>query len=393
MLIFNLILRFFIWKSTASKDSKLKYLPGHLYSYTFDSNVAISLTGNDPQDIQLQVQGTARVYGLSANCQYGLDLQDVLVFGPDSSKKKFTENFSKLVRFTLADDKLEPEICAEDGESTVSLNIKRALISLLQLNDAAVEEVDIFGKCPTNYAHSKGDDGSLVVTKTRDLNACSHRESIINGFISGIFNDESNIKSTPLLNGDYTNEVHINQKGVVESAHVVEDYSLVPFTNGEAGVKARVVTKFRLKDVSANGNARLSVTVPRSLIYEHSQKPLKVDYQTAKKSLFAICDTYAQRNSVGAQVASQFTETIRLLRFLKQNDFLTLYNEASQLKDKPICRKVFLDAVFRVGTADSVNAIASLLSSNKINEKRLAYLAFNLATSVNKNTLSVLTVS
>lgn len=379
--------------STASKGSKLKYLPGQVYSYTFDSNVAISLTGNDPQDIQLQVQGTARVHGLSANCQYGLDLHDVIVFGPDNAKKKLSENFSKFVRFTLADDKLEPEICAEDGETSVSLNIKRALISLLQLNDATTEEVDIFGKCPTNYAVTKGDDGSFTVVKTRDLNACSHRESFVHGFINGVFDEQSNIKSSPLLNGEYTNEVRVNAKGVIESAHVTEDYTLVPFSSNEAGVKARVATKLRLKDQSANGNVKLTVSVPRSLIYEHPTKPLKVDYQTAKKSLFTICDTYSQRNSVGPQVAGQFTETIRLLRYLKQNDFLNLHNEAAQLKDKPICRKVFLDAIFRVGTADSVNAVASLLSSGKIHEKRLAYLSFNLATSVNKATLNVLTVS
>jgi len=378
---------------STSKGSKLKYQPGQVYSYNFDSTVSISLTGNDPQDIQLQVQGVAHVHGFS-NCQYGLDLNDVTLIGPDKGKTKFNPKLqlTKIVQFTLSDDKLEPEICASPDDSDVSLNIKRAVISLLQLNEENTEEVDVFGKCQTKYAVTKNDDGSFVVTKTRDLNSCSHRESFVNGFITGVFNENSNVKSTPLLSGDYTNEIRVNKNGIVESAQVVEDYTLVPFSNGEAGVRARVVTSLRFKDQKANGNEKASVSVPRSLIYETVDKPQAVNYKIAKKSLFGICDTYAQRKtSVGPQVAGQFTETIRLLRYLKKDDILLLFKEASQLKDNPVCRKVFLDAVFRVASADSVNAIASLLENNKIHEKRLAYLSFNLATSVNKETIAILT--
>lgn len=353
------------------------------------------MTGNEPQDIQLQVQGTAHVHGIS-NCQYGLDVQDVTLIGPDKLKTKFNSKLqlSKIVQFTLADDKLEPEICASPDDSDVSLNIKRALISLLQLNDESTDEIDVFGKCHTNYAVAQQDDGSYVVTKTRDLNTCSYRENFVNGIISGVFNENSRIKSTPLLSGDYTNEIRVNKNGIVESAQVVEDYTLVPFQNGEAGLRARVVTALRFKEQKANGGEKASVSVPRPLIYEVVEKPQAVNYKIAKKSLFDICDTYLKRkNSVGAQVAGQFTETIRLLRYLKKDDILLLFKEASQLKDNPVCRKVFLDAVFRVGTADSVNAIASLLENNKIHEKRLAYLSFNLASSVNKETLAILTVS
>lgn len=353
------------------------------------------MTGNDPQDIQLQVQGTAHVHGISS-CQYGLDVQDVTLIGPDKLKTKFNNKLqlSKMVQFTLADDKLEPEICVSPDDSDVSLNIKRALISLLQVNDQSGEEVDIFGKCKTNYAVKKQDDGSYAVTKKRDLNSCSHRESFVNGFITGVFNENSNVKSTPLLNGDYTNDVKVHKNGYVESAQVVEEYTLIPFSNGDAGVKARVATTLRFKEQKANGGEKASVSVPRTLTYETVEKPLAVNFKTAKKSLFDICETYQKRkNSVGAQVAGQFTETIRLLRYLKKDDILVLFKEASQLKDNPVCRKVFLDAVFRVGTADSVNAIASLLENNKIQEKRLAYLSFNLATSVNKDTITILSVS
>lgn len=379
----------------ANKGSKLKYLPGQVYVYSFDSTASVSLTGNDPQDIQLQVQGTAQVHA-SSGCHYGLEVQDVTLIAPDKAKTKFNNKLQlgKTVQFTLSGDKLDSEICASPDDSDISLNIKRALISFLQLNEGSVEEVDIFGKCHTNYVVTKKDEG-YTVTKTRNLNTCSHRETFVNGFITGVFNENSNVKSTPLLTGDYTNELHINKHGIIESAQAVEDYTLVPFSNGEAGVRARVVTSFKLKDQRANGVKASPVSIPRSLIYETVEKPTTVNYKIAKKSLFGICDTYAQRkNSVGAQVAGQFTETIRLLRQLKKDDILLLFKEASQQKDNQVCRKVFLDAIFRVSTADSVNAIASLLENKQIKEeKRLAYLSFNLATSVNQETIRSLTVS
>lgn len=366
-----------------------------MYDYAFDSNVAISLTGNDPQDIQLQVQGTAHVHGLTSNCQFGLDLRDVTVFGPDKSKKKFGSklNFNEMVQFTMANDRIEPELCANADESDVSLNIKRAIISLLQVNDAFGEETDIFGKCATNYATTKNDDGSFVIVKTRDLNACSQRESFATGFVSGVFNENSQVKSTPLLNGDYTNELHVTAQGIIESAQVVEDYTLVPFSNGEAGIRVRVVTSLKFKEHKANGNEQPKVSVPRTITYETVDKPLEKVFPIAKKSLQTICDTYLERkNLTGPHIAGQFTETIRLLRYAKKDDLLNLFREASQLKTNPICRKVFLDAVFRVGTAESVNAIASLLEKNEIHEKRLAYLSFYLATGVNKETIDIFTV-
>lgn len=367
-----------------------------MYEYAFDSNVAISLTGNDPQDLQLQVQGTAHVHGLTSNCQYGLDLHDVTVFGPDKAKKKFDSklHLSEMVQFTLANDRIEPELCANAAESDVSLNIKRAIISLLQVNDGFGEETDIFGKCTTNYATTKNEDGSFVIVKTRDLNACSHRESLATGFVTGVFNENSKVKSTPLLSGDYTNELHINADGIVKTAQVTEDYTVVPFTNGEAGIRVRVVTSLTFKEKKANTNEQPNVSVPRTITYETVDKPLeKSIYPIAKKSLTTICDTYlARHNLTGPHIAGQFTETIRLLRYVNKDNLLLLYRDAAQLKTNPICRKVFLDAIFRVGTPESVNAIVSLLEKNELPEKRIAYLSFNLATGVNKETMDIFTV-
>lgn len=373
----------------------MNYLSGQQYVYKFESNVAVRLSGKDAQEVTLQVQGQALISGLS-ECQYGLELRDVTVFGPDNKKNKLQDNLQlqKLVRFTLSADTLEPEICVDKDDKPFSLNIKRAIISLLQSRQTESTETDIFGTCPTSFTVTTGQDGGQIVTKIRDLNACSHREALVNGLVSGVFNENSGIKSTPLLNGDYTNEQRINRNGIIESAQVTEEYSLVPFTNGEAGAKAHVVTKLTLKETKAGGpKSTDSATVPRSLRFEVTDKPIVGDLRTASNSLKLVVDTY--QNNVGPKSASQFTELIRVLRYVKQQDLLTILSNINAAKNKELTLKVYLDALFRVGTADSVAAIATLLKNNKISgdtAKQLAYLSFNAATSVNKDALDAVQV-
>lgn len=370
-------------------------MPGHQYVYTFDSSIAVRLSGKDLQEVTLKVQGQAVVSGLP-DCQYGLELRDVTVFGPDNKKNKLQDNLQlqKLVRFTLSDDMLEPEICVDKDDKPFSLNVKRAIISLLQSRQTESVETDVFGTCPTTFSVTPGANGGEVVIKTRDLNACSHREVLVNGLISGVFNENSGIKSTPLLNGDYTNEQHINANGIIESTQVTEEYVLVPFTNGDAGAKAHVSTKLQLKETKAGApKSADSVSVPRPLHFEVIDKPIVGDLRTASNALKNVVDTY--QNNVGPKAASQFTELIRILRYVKTQDLLTILSNINASKNKDLSSKVYLDALFRVGTAESVTAIATLLKNNKITDetaKQLAYLSFNAATSVNKEALDAVQV-
>lgn len=341
----------------------------------------------------LAVSGQAKVLGLS-ECQFGLVLENVHLLGPDNKKNKLIDTLplSKLVRFTLSNDKLEPEICADPSDTTFSLNIKRAIISLLQSNNAESHETDVFGTCATTFTVTAGNNGEKLITKSRDLNACSHRESLANGLVNGILNEKSGVKSTPLLNGDYNSEQRINKNGIIQASQVTEEYSLVPFSNGNNGAKARVVTKLVLNSQQGNApRASTTVSVPRSLVFENADKPIAGNKQIALTALKNTVATY--ENNVGPKTASHFTELIRILRFVKQEDLLTL---RPTHQNEVLARKVYLDALFRVGTADSVGAIATLLKTGKISDKtaiRLAYLSFSLATAVNKETLVTIQVS
>jgi hypothetical protein len=112
------------------------------------------------------------------------------VFGPDNKKTQLGTEFSKPVKFTLSNDELSTEICADADDTDFSLNVKRGIISLFQAVDTRNTETDIFGTCPTTFSSFASGDATIV-TKLRDLNSCGYRESLSHGLFIGIFNEDS----------------------------------------------------------------------------------------------------------------------------------------------------------------------------------------------------------
>lgn len=383
----------------------MNYQAGQKYIYDLNSAVSVALAGSDAQETTLHISGQAELDGLNSECQYSLRLQNVIVTGPDTTKTKLADDaelsaqLGKSIRFTLSNDELHPEICTDATDSAFSLNLKRAVVSLLQSAEAKAYETDVFGTCPTTFSVVKqNDDSQKKVLKTRNLNSCGHREILANSFVAGVINDQSDVKSTPLLNGDYNIEQVINDKGVISSVSLTEEYTFTPFSTATSGARARVVTKLALSSQKASAEPKLTaVNKPKSILFEN---PEIIPLQNYDKIVEGIKNTVATyENNVGPKAASQFTELIRLLRHSVKNDILKVYQSIKSKhldsKNDALARKIFLDALFRAGTANTVEALADLLKGKEIQneELRLAYLAFNLASSVNKETLNTAVVS
>lgn len=56
--------------------------------------------------------------------------------------------------------------------------------------DDRVLQVDIFGACPTEIAHS-GEGGATLLHRTRDLSRCAHREQGRNELVASVLNDNA----------------------------------------------------------------------------------------------------------------------------------------------------------------------------------------------------------
>lgn len=355
----------------------------------------MQLAGADAQETSVKLGGSVQIFP-GDNCAYTLKFRQVNVFGPDNKKTGLVNELSKPVRFYLSNDKLTPEICADGNDNDFSLNIKRGIISVFQTSEQNTVETDVFGRCPTTYGSSQ-QGNVLTVTKTRNLNQCSYREKLSSGMITGIVDENSEVKSTPLLNGDFTSEVKI-KNGIVESAQIFEEYMFLPFSTNEAGTRAKVQTKMNLQGQPGNGNApKVNNQHSRPIIFTNPNSAPVGNIGTLK-SVFQNTLREYHNNNVGGNAAAQFTELIRLMRTSKRDDLTSLYQQvkAGTLSDnKPLSRKVFFDAIYRAGTGDSVEALANLLKNRELNEKeqQLLYLSLNLVQSMTKEALNAVTVS
>ncbi|XP_055922493.1 apolipophorins [Eupeodes corollae] len=363
-----------------SDSGLLKYVPGNVYEYSIESLMTVGIDANDAEEIALKLSGHAKLYA-EGNCGYTLQMERMSVSAvKESIEKQIIQNLNKPIKFTMVSGELQPEICSESSDNAASLNIKRGIISLLQAADKP-HETDVFGVCPTLTSVSKA-GSSEIITKVRNLNACSYREKISNGLINGVVNSKAGIKSTALLKSDYSKELKLNN-GIPENIQLVEEYKLAPMSNGAGVSKAKVKTTLRLGNVG-RANAPPCNGEPASIIFEPPTAPVAKNIGTLKKVFTNTVNLVNEH--VQGDAAKHFTELIRLMR---SSDVDTLI-ELSVVPhvNKVLARKVYLDALFRVGTSNSVKAIVRQISKFSENEKKLAFMSFNLVQSIEKDALN-----
>lgn len=376
---------------TPNKSTKYQFQPGNVYSYDLDSFVQVQLTSEDvdAQQTTLKVEGKVEVYAAD-NCQYTLKVLSLTTFAPDGKKSNFGGDITKPVQFTLSNDELSPELCAEESDSDFSLNVKRGIVSLLQSAEGKSFETDVFGVCPTSFSNF-ATGGATVVNKVRDLAGCGYRESLSNSLVSSIVNSKAGLKSTPLLTSNY-NSQQTFKNGVLESVKLGEEYKYVPFAKLNSGAQAKVTTKLTYTGTKAGSAPALTAGTPRSVIFENPQTDSQGNLDTIKQELKTVVDSYSQ-NNVGKLTASHFTELVHLMRFSKKDDLLSLYQQVkagNAHKNKSLARKVYFDALFRVGTGASVEALANLYKNKEVSdpkEQKLLFVSLNLVTSMTKPAL------
>ncbi|KAL7726791.1 hypothetical protein ACLKA6_001504 [Drosophila palustris] len=372
-----------------SDNGILKYTPGNFYEYGFESILTVGLSSgvvSEADDTSLKVTGTAKVFA-SGNCGYTLQVGAVKVINTkESVEKKLVTNIQKPVHFTWVSGQLEPEICVDASDTAYSLNIKRAIISLLQSGTGteAEREVDVFGQCPTHVSSSKSGNGETI-TKVRNLNNCAHRERLSNGLLSGVVNDKAGITSTSLLQSDYSKESRI-ERGVVERVQLEELYKFAGSAKGKSDISAKVLTTLKLKNGASGtpGAAPATGTHGVSIIFQKSDTYATKNIAALKAALSELVDLTS--DYVKKDTAKKFVELIRLLRNSDTDTLLEL--SAVPHPNKVLARKVYLDALFRTNTAESARAILKQLSKLEAKEKQLAILSLNSVESVDRDTLN-----
>ncbi|XP_011193604.1 apolipophorins isoform X1 [Zeugodacus cucurbitae] len=369
-----------------SDGENMKFKPGHLYEYNFDSVLTVALgtdSSTGAEDTSLKVIGTAKVFA-EGNCGYTLQLNAVKVSTTkEAIDKKIVQSIQKPVHFTMVNGKVEPQLCTDPNDNQYALNIKRAVISLLQSNPEDGAEVDVFGQCVTHTSISNS-AGAQIVTKVRDLNSCNYRENTRSSLLHGVVNQAAGIKSTHLFKAGYVKESKL-LNGIVESVHLVEDYNFGVAEKDVNSIRGKVITNFKIKNSAGipavapqTGNHGVSVIFQKPEVYATKNLPT---LKTALTQLVNLLDSYVKKDS-----AKGFTELIRLMRNADTDTLLELATVPHP--NAVLIRKVYLDALFRTGTSESAKAIFKQFNKMDEQEKLIAIISLNIVQTVDKETLS-----
>lgn len=301
----------------------------------------------------------------------------------------------KPIRINVNDGHIEDSICIENGDTQNSLNIKRSIASIFQASSKNGYETDIFGVCPTEISqHHEGN--VLVIQKSRNLNKCAYREHVKQDFLVTVFNPHTELKSSPILNGDYKAKLEV-KGGILNQATIVEDYLYVPFSVGNNGAKAQVNAKLQLVGTSKD-NPKTQCNKPRSIIFENPH-PVVAPSSNVNSILTAVKDTLKTIDIVvGEDTAKEFATLVKTLRAAKKTDILSVYNQVRSgvgFSDKNVAKKIYLDALLQAATGDSAEAAITLLKNKELNdvEKKLVFAGLSLVRHATESSLTTAAVS
>ncbi|XP_011816828.1 PREDICTED: uncharacterized protein LOC105525710 [Colobus angolensis palliatus] len=174
------------------------HLPvGTRYTYHFSTNTSTSLQEVPVEDSGLGLQGLA-VLDVLGPCQMALWLQDFQVTSILGAKVELLKE-SESLSAALGRNPLHfiqnsghvAHLCPHPAEPRWVLNVKRAVLSLLQGHPGAhspntLDEVDILGRCPTTYQR-RGD----WLHKTKDLPGLTSRLTCVQSFRAGVLREAS----------------------------------------------------------------------------------------------------------------------------------------------------------------------------------------------------------
>ncbi|XP_049881562.1 apolipophorins [Pectinophora gossypiella] len=376
-----------LWKPAAADKCSLSckgsptapsFLSGHSYNYGVEGTVSIYLTGADKQETSVKLLGQVAVTAVG-NCVNELKVQNLVISGPDGKKYSSPPGIDKPIQFTLSDGRVGAEICAEEGDTRRSLNIKRAIVSLLQTENKPSTQVDVFGACPTE-ASSSQEGSALLVHRSRDLSRCAYREQGKHDLLTGIYNPTAEIKNTQVLQSSLHVESKVNN-GIPEKVSASEEYLYKPFSVGENGARAKVHTKLTLTGKGA-GAPSGKCTEPRTVIFENPHGISSAG--NAESALASVKDT---AKTLGSEASSKsFAQLVRILRTVNKDELIRVY---SQVKGNGLEKRVFLDGLLRAGTGYSVDASIQILKSRDLStlEQQLVFLSLGNAKHVNNEAL------
>ncbi|XP_042284010.1 uncharacterized protein LOC121908222 isoform X3 [Thunnus maccoyii] len=269
------------------------------------------------------------------------------------------------LKFSLQGGKVTA-LCLQEGEQVWALNIKRALLSMLQTSRTASKqelekETDVYGTCTSRYERR-----GPVLLKTRDLKQC--QQSRLANFWphSVALTDDTSVQS----------ELHCVQRHgstVMEEVNCTEVVSMATWSRTAGLVKTQTVSTLlllRAQPGTPSEADSLVLGVLTDLKFEEEEGPARPGKaklstpQQASQTVRMLCSL----TSDPQLVSQQFLQLAFQLRDLTLSQLETLWQEASFK-----CRndwQPLLDALPACGSENCIILLNNLMKNKELEEEQ-----------------------
>lgn len=272
------------------------------------------------------------------------------------------------LRFSYQDGRVD-NVCPSEGETPRALNVKKAILSMLQNSmkelevNEDVNELDIAGRCPTIYETLPKGWSSMSVRRIKDLSRCNDRESAVTALQASSI--EGSLRSSPVVKGRQECK-QVFQNGLIDSVECKESHIVRPFSKRENGARTDVTQKLNLRSQRRGQARRLAYNagMETDLLFDHDYEAedSSSSLERAENALRVIVESTG--DVMKSSSPGFFTELVFSLRKLSPADLQTMLRRSESMG--PRAKQFFVDSLPAVGTAAAVRMMTDSMVSGEV---------------------------
>ncbi|XP_051279537.1 uncharacterized protein LOC127375918 isoform X2 [Dicentrarchus labrax] len=351
--------------------SDLSYQRGVRYTYRYSTTVTTTLHGSNAGRNGLALDCVVDIDVVS-KCHLMMQIRNPQIKRLSPQKEHSVQRLKSLreslertrLKFSLQGGKVTA-LCFQEGEQVWALNIKRALLSMLQTSRTASKqglekETDVYGTCTSRYER-KGP----VLLKSRDLKQCQ-QSRLANFWPHSVsLTEDTSVQS----------ELHCVQRHgstVMQEVNCTEAVSMATWSKTAGLVKTQTLSTLlllRAQPGTPSGAESLGIGVLTDLQFEddESSRPGKSRASTpqqASQTVRMLCSL----TSDPQQVSQEFLQLAFQLRDLTLPQLKTLWQEASFK-----CRndwQPLLDALPACGSENCIILLTDLMRTKELEKEQ-----------------------
>uniref|UniRef100_UPI003AABB2CD uncharacterized protein n=1 Tax=Centroberyx gerrardi TaxID=166262 RepID=UPI003AABB2CD len=347
----------------------LSYQRGVRYTYRYSTTVTTTLHGSNSGRNGLALDCVVDIEVIS-KCHLMMQIRNPQIKRLSPQKEHSVQRLKSLrdslerarLKFSLQGGKVAA-LCPQEGEQVWALNIKRALLSMLQTSrttsrQEVEKETDVYGTCSSRYERR-----GPALLKTRDLKQC--QQSRLSNFWphSVSLTEDTTVHS----------ELQCLQRhgaAVMEEVNCTEAVSMATWSGTAGLVKTQTVSTLlllRAQPGAASGVDSSGVGVLTGLQFEEegAVRPGKARPSTpqqASETVRMLCGLISDQQ----QMSQQFLQLAFQLRDLSLSQLKTLWQEASFK-----CRndwQPLLDALPACGSESCILLLTDLMRTRELED-------------------------